>query len=266
MSERTPRTAIVTGASSGIGAAIAHALGALGWSVAIGARRADKLDRRRARGRERPAAAPSALALDLADAASIDAFFDAAERALGPADVLVNNAGICVPGLLHEVSAGGVPARDRDQPGRSGAARASHDRVAARARRRAAISSSSRPRTSSVPRPFQPGYTASKWGLEGLARTLRLELDGTGIRSTIVRPGPTFPTDFARGWDPAIVKRLLETWHALGHPAAPALAAGRERRRGGRRGRDGARRHALRRDRAQHPKRRRDLRIEGATS
>jgi NAD(P)-dependent dehydrogenase (short-subunit alcohol dehydrogenase family) len=67
-----------------------------------------------------------------------------------------------------------------------------------------------------VPRPFQPGYTAAKWGLEGLARTLRAELDGTGIRSTIVRPGPTFPTDFANGWDPALVRRLLETWKALG--------------------------------------------------
>jgi NAD(P)-dependent dehydrogenase (short-subunit alcohol dehydrogenase family) len=55
-----------------------------------------------------------------------------------------------------------------------------------------------------APRPYQPGYTASKWGLEGLARTLRLELDGTGIRSTIVRPGPTYPTDFARGWDPVM--------------------------------------------------------------
>jgi NAD(P)-dependent dehydrogenase (short-subunit alcohol dehydrogenase family) len=67
-----------------------------------------------------------------------------------------------------------------------------------------------------APRPYQPGYTASKWGLEGLARTLRLELDGTGIRSTIVRPGPTFPTDFARGWDPPLVKRLLETWKSWG--------------------------------------------------
>ena len=47
----------------------------------------------------------AALALDLTELASIDAFFDACEDALGAADVLVNNAGVCVPGLLHEVGA-----------------------------------------------------------------------------------------------------------------------------------------------------------------
>jgi hypothetical protein len=31
-----------------------------------------------------------------------------------------------------------------------------------------------------------------------------------------VRPGPTFPTDFARDWDPAVLKRLLKTWQAFG--------------------------------------------------
>ena len=41
--DTAPRVALVTGASSGFGAAIARALGALGWPVAIGARRADKL-------------------------------------------------------------------------------------------------------------------------------------------------------------------------------------------------------------------------------
>jgi NAD(P)-dependent dehydrogenase (short-subunit alcohol dehydrogenase family) len=214
MSELTPRTAIVTGASSGIGAAIARALGGLGWLVALGARRADKLEAV-AREVEKAGGRAAALALDLAEPASIDAFFDACQRTFGPADVLVNNAGICVPGLLHELSAADL--QREIATNLVGPALLSRRMIASLRARDAAgdlifISSEN----VSVPRPFQPGYTASKWGLEGLARTLRLELDGTGIRSTIVRPGPTFPTEFASGWDPVLVKRLLETWQALG--------------------------------------------------
>jgi NAD(P)-dependent dehydrogenase (short-subunit alcohol dehydrogenase family) len=208
------RVAIVTGASSGIGEAIARALAARGFAVALGARRADKLaavakEIEQAGGRAAP------ISVDLSDATSLDGFFDRAERTLGPVDVLVNNAGVCVPGLLHEVD----PEALRSEIATNLVAPALLARRAiasllARGARGELVFVSSE--NAVLPRPFQPGYTASKWGLEGLARTLRLELDGTGIRSTIVRPGPTYPTDFARGWDPALVRRLLETWKSLG--------------------------------------------------
>jgi len=213
-SERARRTAIVAGASSGIGAAIARALGAEGFAVALGGRRTDKLQDV-AREVEKDGGRAAALALDLEDVASIDAFFEHCERALGPADVLVNNAGICVPGLLHEVRPEDLQREiATNLVGPALLARRMIASLLARGSRGDLVFISSENVTS--PRPFQPGYTASKWGLEGLARTLRLELDGTGIRSTIVRPGPTFPTDFANGWDPAIVKRLLTTWKAFG--------------------------------------------------
>jgi NAD(P)-dependent dehydrogenase (short-subunit alcohol dehydrogenase family) len=214
MSEGTGRTAIVTGASSGIGAAIAHALGGLGWSVALGARRASRLETV-AHEVEKAGGRAAALALDLAEPASIDTFFDSCESALGPADVLVNNAGVCVPGLLHEVTAAELQREiATNLVGPALLARRMIASLRARGTGGDLVFISSE--NVSVPRPFQPGYTASKWGLEGLARTLRLELDGTGIRSTIVRPGPTFPTEFGTGWDPVLVKRLLETWQALG--------------------------------------------------
>ncbi len=214
MSERASRSAIVAGASSGIGAAIARAFGALGWSVALGGRRIDKLAAVAAE-IETAGGRAAALSLDLTLPASIDAFFDGCERALGPADLLVNNAGICVPGLLHEVSPEDL--QREIATNLVGPALLARRMIASLRARDAAgdlvfISSEN----VTAPRPFQPGYTASKWGLEGLARTLRLELDGTGIRATIVRPGPTFPTDFARDWDPAILKRLLKTWKAFG--------------------------------------------------
>jgi len=214
MSDTTARSAIVAGASSGIGAAIARACAERGWSVALGARRTEKLldvavEVEKAGGRA------FAHPLDLAEPASVDAFFDTAERALGPVDLLVNNAGICVPGLLHEVAPADFQREiATNLVGPALLARRAIASLLARGAPGDLVFVSSE--NAVAPRPFQPGYTASKWGLEGLARTLRLELEGTGIRATIVRPGPTAPTDFARGWDPGLVKRLLLTWKYFG--------------------------------------------------
>ena len=76
------KTAIVTGASSGIGAAIAMALAANGVSVAGGARRVDQLE------------TEVALELDVTDPASCERFVEQAVQELGGLDVLVNNAGL----------------------------------------------------------------------------------------------------------------------------------------------------------------------------
>ena len=65
------------------------------------------------------------------------------------------------------------------------------------------------------PRPYQVGYTASKMGIEGVARALRMELEGTGIRASVVRPGPT-GTEFAREWDPEKLQLVLDRWKYWG--------------------------------------------------
>ncbi|WP_062311021.1 SDR family NAD(P)-dependent oxidoreductase [Demequina rhizosphaerae] len=77
------RTAVVTGASSGIGAASARALAADGWHVILGARRVDRLE---ALAEE---IGGTALRLDVTDQESVDAFCDAIESC----DLLLNNAG-----------------------------------------------------------------------------------------------------------------------------------------------------------------------------
>ena len=64
-------------------------------------------------------------------------------------------------------------------------------------------------------RPKMPAYGASKAGLEHLAHTLSLELEGTGIRSGVVRVGPTL-TSFGDGWDMAIFESLLPEWQRYG--------------------------------------------------
>jgi 3-hydroxy acid dehydrogenase/malonic semialdehyde reductase len=80
----TGKTAIVTGASSGIGAAIARALAAEGARVAGGARRVDRLETQ------------VALELDVTDPASCERFVAAAVEALGGLDILINNAGLAL--------------------------------------------------------------------------------------------------------------------------------------------------------------------------
>jgi 3-hydroxy acid dehydrogenase/malonic semialdehyde reductase len=76
------KTAIVTGASSGMGAAIARALGNNGARVAGGARRVDRIE------------AEIALELDVTDPESCERFVEQAVEALGGLDILINNAGL----------------------------------------------------------------------------------------------------------------------------------------------------------------------------
>jgi NAD(P)-dependent dehydrogenase (short-subunit alcohol dehydrogenase family) len=207
------RRALVTGASSGIGRAIAVALGALGWRVALGARRVDALEETAALVRD-AGGEPFVHPLDVVDGGSIDEFVGAATRALGPVDVLVNNAGTALPGAIEEM-ADEVHARiiatnllgpilitkrvvaDLLQRGVPG------DIVF--------ISSDA----TRHPRPHLLTYGASKAGLEAVAHTLALEVEGSGIRTTIVRVGPTL-TGFGEGWDPEQFESLIPRWQRFG--------------------------------------------------
>jgi NAD(P)-dependent dehydrogenase (short-subunit alcohol dehydrogenase family) len=89
------KVALVTGASSGLGAHFAHALGAAGAAVVVAARRADRLASLQAELTETGIKA-AAVDLDVQSGASIAAAFDAGEQALGPIDIIVNNAGISI--------------------------------------------------------------------------------------------------------------------------------------------------------------------------
>lgn len=99
----TGKVALITGASGGLGAHFARLLAANGAAVAVTARRVDKIqalaDEIGAGG-----AKARALALDVADAASIGPAMDAAQAELGPLDILINNAGIGGEGLALDIS------------------------------------------------------------------------------------------------------------------------------------------------------------------
>jgi 3-oxoacyl-[acyl-carrier protein] reductase len=90
MFDLTGRTALVTGASGGIGEAIARALHAQGAAVTLSGTRREALDRLAGELGERVHVVPANLAVR----AEVDALVPAAERAMGSLDILVNNAGI----------------------------------------------------------------------------------------------------------------------------------------------------------------------------
>lgn len=97
------RAALVTGASSGLGRHFARVLAGAGASLAIAARRTDRLDVLK---REIEAAGGKAVAvaLDVTEPASVKRAFAEAEAALGPITVLVNNAGIATPAYFLKMT------------------------------------------------------------------------------------------------------------------------------------------------------------------
>ncbi|NNL66568.1 MAG: SDR family NAD(P)-dependent oxidoreductase [Myxococcales bacterium] len=207
-----PRTVVVTGASSGIGAAIARGLGELGFRVALGARRIDRLEGV-AKEVETAGGTAFAHALDVADPASVDAFFRATESALGAPDAVVNNAGLDNPVRFAEADPEDferIVAVNLLGPMYT-SRRAVPAMIEAGAGDLLFVSS----HTVREHRPAQAAYGATKAGLEHLARTLALEFEGSGIRSTIIRVGAT-QSEFHADWTPDQIVGLLEYWKKFG--------------------------------------------------
>jgi NADP-dependent 3-hydroxy acid dehydrogenase YdfG len=193
------RTALVTGASSGFGAAIALEMAGLGWRVSIGARRANRLEETAAKARSQGAAAVYAGPLDVTDEASVERFFEASERAVGAADVIVNNAGASRFHWLPETDARWL--RTEVETNLIGPMLVTHRALrpllAAGAAGDVVMVTSDAARR---PRPGQLAYGASKAGLENYADALGLALEGSGVRVIKIRVGPAL-SEFALAWD-----------------------------------------------------------------
>jgi len=211
------RPAVVTGASSGIGAATALALGAAGYPVALGARRVEKCEEVAAQIRESGGEAV-AHPLDLVDAVSVDDFARAVTADLGEIEVVISNAGVVAPGTITEVDSERFT-RELDLTV-VGAHRLVRAFVPAMVERRRGdivfVSSDTVVRA----RPFMAAYSSGKWGLEGLVASLQMELEGSGVRASVVRPGPTW-SEMGSDWDDDEAAYVLNQWVRFGlarHP------------------------------------------------
>ncbi|MBM4267865.1 MAG: SDR family NAD(P)-dependent oxidoreductase [Deltaproteobacteria bacterium] len=207
------RVAALSGGSSGIGKAIAAAFCARGWKVALGARRVERV-RETVDSLREAGGAVFGDTLDVTDAGSIDAFYDAARETLGPIDLVVSCAAHARPGPFWELPPEEI--RSEIDTGLIGALlfarRGVRDMIAARSRGDVVFISST---TAAVPWPFHSPYAASKAGLEQASRSIALELEGTGIRSLVVRVGNTVGTGWANDWqaqDLGVTRR----WQQLG--------------------------------------------------
>lgn len=99
----TGRTALITGASSGLGARFARLLAGAGANVVVAARRTDLLDGLCA-GIEAEGRQATAVAMDVADEASVIAGFDAAQERFGTVDTVIANAGMNNEGMIPDLS------------------------------------------------------------------------------------------------------------------------------------------------------------------
>lgn len=210
---RPPRVAALSGGSSGIGRAIVEAFLGQGWKVAFGARREERVGK----AIEELGAGEDQMfggVLDVTDPGSIDAFYDRARAALGPIDLVVNCAAHARPGAFYELTPEEI--RSEIDSGLTGSLLFSRrgvlDMIADKASGDVVFISS----TSAVtPWPFHSPYAASKAGVEQAARSISLELEGSGIRSLIVRVGNTLATGWADDWD-AESLNISARWQELG--------------------------------------------------
>jgi len=220
----TGEVAIVTGASSGIGAATARELGRRGATVVLAARRAGLLD---AQVRSILQAGGKAIAIpaDLADATDVTMLAERTVAAFGRVDVLVNNAGASwsrplassppdqIAGLAQVNLLGAMLLTRAVLPGML-------------ERRHGAIISVG---SLSGRVAMEPLYSATKYGLRGFSLALRRQLAGTGVSVSLVSPG-NINTEMtrhvaARKPEPSLVATAIAD--LVRHPRREVIVPGR---------------------------------------
>jgi NAD(P)-dependent dehydrogenase (short-subunit alcohol dehydrogenase family) len=180
------RVVVITGASSGIGEACGEAFAAKGAKVVLAARRAERLaslvDRIEGAGGQ-----ALAVATDVTDESAVDNLFAQAVERFGTVDVLINNAGVAdsTPvdemglDLWHKVIETNLTSCFL-------CARAAFRVMKGKGRGRIISVGSISAR---VPRQDSPAYAASKWGLDGLTRSLAIDGREYNIAASIFHPG-----------------------------------------------------------------------------
>ncbi len=189
------KVAIVTGASRGIGAAIAEALAGEGCAVVLAARSRQSIHELAERLHQTYGARTLAVAVDVADQADVAALVDRTVAEFGGIDLLVNNAGMGIYGAIDEVDLADL--RYVFDVNFFGAVSAMQAVVPVMRRGGGGTIVNVSSIVGKFPSPLGGGYTATKYALEGASAAARAELAGDQIKIIVVRPGLT-ETEFSQ--------------------------------------------------------------------
>jgi NADP-dependent 3-hydroxy acid dehydrogenase YdfG len=216
------RVGVVTGASAGIGEAIGRALAAAGMTVVLAARRAERLDAVaesiRAAGGEADVA-PT----DLADEGQVNRLIDETVTRRGRLDALVNNAAI---GYVRLIENGRTEEWRRTLEtnvlGTLAACRAALRHMLPQGRGDILNVTSA---SAHEAWPYLAVYAASKAAVHTLSCALRAEVAGRGVRVMTIEVHNVGTTEFAAGFDTAVLRAAIQRWTELGllNPATPML-------------------------------------------
>lgn len=178
----SPRTILITGCASGIGHDAAHGLRQRGWRVFATCRQDKDVDRLRAEGFD-------SFRLDYTDPESIQTAFDAVMKATGGTlDALYNNGAIALPGAAEDIPRDGLAhVFETNLFGPHELTRLVISVMRAQGHGRIVNCSSV---LGFVAAPWRSAYIASKFALEGLTDTLRIEMRDTPIHVVLIEPGP----------------------------------------------------------------------------
>jgi 3-oxoacyl-[acyl-carrier protein] reductase len=211
-SSRSPGVAIVTGASRGIGRAIAVRLAADGSGVAVTGRDVACLDAVVA---EIDAAGgrATAIAADLTRESDIEHLVREAEGRLGPPDVLVNNAGMATLGRVDQTAPADF--RATVEVNLLGTILVTHAVVAGMAARGHGHVIALTSPVARAPRPYLATYSATKAAVNAFHEALRQEVRTQGVRVSVIEVDKV-ATGFGDRWPTALHDEAERAWRAAG--------------------------------------------------
>ncbi|WP_254546375.1 SDR family oxidoreductase [Halomarina pelagica] len=187
------RTAIVTGASSGIGAASAHALARDGANVVLAARREERLRELADAVEDEHGGEAAVVPTDVRDEGSVEALVEATVERFGGLDVLLNNAGLARgAGVADLTTEEYRTMMETNVDGMFFATRAALPHLRESAGTLLFVGSFA----GQYPRPFNPVYAASKWWTRGFALSVAARVGDEGVAVTVINPAAV-RTEFA---------------------------------------------------------------------
>jgi NADP-dependent 3-hydroxy acid dehydrogenase YdfG len=186
MAELSGKAVAITGASSGIGEATALTLAKAGASVALGARRKDRIDELAARIEDEGGTAV-ALEVDVSDEAAARGFIEAAHERLGRLDTLVNNAGVMLLGPVEQADSGDW--RTMINVNLLGVLYCTHAALPIMLGQESGDIVNISSVAGRFARAGNAVYAATKFGVGAFSEGLRNEITERGVRVTLIEPG-----------------------------------------------------------------------------